>query len=315
MPYSELEDKIMRSEDLRIKPEFELVSHQDDESIRYLEHGAPSPLIRWHYHKEYELHLVKQTSGKMFVGDYIGNFGPGNLVLVGPDLPHNWISHLDDGETVEVRDLVIQFSQTFIINCQQVIPELYAIKPLLEKSRFGLEFLNNNTVDETEKLLLQLATAQGMRRMVLFFQLMEILTSTEETRTLSSNHHKPLIDEKNLVWVNHAVNFIFENFDRNITLEEAAHHMGMEETHFSKYFKKASGHRFIDFVNRLRIHKACELLAHSETPITDICFSVGFNNISNFNRRFFKIKGMSPREYRKSSRSGFYTGDGSGVSD
>lgn len=163
------------------------------------------------------------------------------------------------------------------------------------------------TIQTAESLIEQMAGVQKMSRMVLFFQLLELLASTEDYRTLSSNNHKPLIDEKNLVWLDKAVNFIFDNYDRGLTLEEAAEHMSMGETHFSKYFKKASGHRFIDFINQLRIHKACELLAHSEMPITEICFSVGFNNISNFNRRFIKLQEMSPREYRKSSKTGLYS--------
>lgn len=306
MLLQELDKKIMHSENLRIKPEFEVVTQQDDESIRYLKHGAPSPLIRWHYHKEYELHLVKATSGKMFVGDYIGNFSPGNLVLAGPELPHNWISHLEDGESVQTRDLVIQFSPAFIKSCQQVIPEFSIVESLLEKSKLGVEFLDPNTVDRATQLFEHIADTNGMKRIVVFFQLLELLATSSDIRILSSNDHKPLIDDKNIAWVDHAVKFIVENFDKNLTLEETAQHMGMAETHFSKYFKKASGHRFIDFVNHLRIHKACELLTHTDTPITDICFSVGFNNISNFNRRFFKLKLMSPREYRKSSQAGLY---------
>lgn len=296
----------MSSEKQRIKPEFEWVDQQSCESIRYLEHGAPSPLIRWHYHKEYELHLVKATTGKMFVGDYIGNFGPGNLVLTGPDLPHNWISQLSEGESVVVRDQVVQFSPTFIDSCLQLMPEFEAVKPLLDRSKFGVEFSDRATIREAQRLLNQLAGSQGFKRMVPFFQLLDLLATAEDYRTLSSSRHKPLTDEKNVVWVNQAVNYIFESYDRDLTLEELANYMGMSATHFSKYFKKATGHRFIEFVNRLRIHKACDLLAHSDTPITEICFSVGFNNISNFNRRFFDQKAMTPREYRKSSLSGLY---------
>ncbi len=296
----------MNNEKPAISPEFEWVAQQGDQSIRYLEHGAPSPLIRWHYHKEYELRLVKSSSGKMFVGDYIGNFGPHNLVLVGPNLPHNWISELEEGEVIDVRDKVIQFSDELINNCRQLMPEFEAIGPMLQRSRFGLEFLVEGTVGEAERLIDQLAEVHGLKRLLLFFQLLELLSTSEPYRTLSSDQHKPLIDEKNLVWLNHAVNYIFENYDRELTQEEVASHMGMGTTYFSKYFKKASGHRFIEFVNRLRVNKACELLAHTEEPITELCFSVGFNNISNFNRRFSDLKGMTPREYRKSSRSVLY---------
>src|SRR6195256_1469892 len=77
--------------------------------VRCLEHGFPNPLVRWHYHEEDELHLILQTRGKVFVGDSIGHFEPGHLVLTGPRLPHNWISvDLPQGG-VALRDRVIQF--------------------------------------------------------------------------------------------------------------------------------------------------------------------------------------------------------------
>src|SRR5438445_11347027 len=77
--------------------------------IRYLEHGFPNSLVRWHYHEEYELHLILETSGKVFVGDYIGQFSPGHLVLTGPRVPHNWVSMDPPPEGVKLRDMVIQF--------------------------------------------------------------------------------------------------------------------------------------------------------------------------------------------------------------
>lgn len=85
--HASLEDPFQRNAALGYDPPADIAG-----LLRYVSHGAPSPLIRWHYHEDYELHLVVATSGKFFVGDYIGNFEPGNLVLTGPRLPHNWIS-------------------------------------------------------------------------------------------------------------------------------------------------------------------------------------------------------------------------------
>ena len=92
--------------------------------IRCLDHGVPSPLIRWHCHNEYELHLITETSGKAFVGDWIGPFEPGHVVLCGPLLPHNWISlDLPEGGVTK-RDLGIQFRHEPIEETGRSIPEL-----------------------------------------------------------------------------------------------------------------------------------------------------------------------------------------------
>lgn len=97
--------------------------------IRCLEHGAPNPLIRWHYHEEYELHLIMETTGKVFVGDYIGRFEPGHLVLTGPRLPHNWISNdLPEGG-VQVRDIALQFSDQPLRQASEYLPELREALP------------------------------------------------------------------------------------------------------------------------------------------------------------------------------------------
>ena len=103
-------------------------------------HGFPTPLARWHFHDEYELHLITSTSGKAFVGDWIGPFQPGHLVLCGPRLPHNWISlDLPEGGVAE-RDLVIQFPHEPIAQAAAILPELAEALPLLERARHGIEF-------------------------------------------------------------------------------------------------------------------------------------------------------------------------------
>ena len=103
--------------------------------VRCLEHGVPNPLVRWHYHEEYELHLIVATRGKVFVGDYIGQFEPGHLVLTGPRLPHNWISTDVPEAGVALRDVVLQFADAPLREAAKVIPELGEALPLLERAR------------------------------------------------------------------------------------------------------------------------------------------------------------------------------------
>jgi len=109
--------------------------------VRCLEHGYRNPLVCWHYHEEYELHLIVASRGKVFVGDYIGQFEPGHLMLTGPRLPHNWIS--TDGvpdEGVALRDVVLQFADAPLRGSAALIPELAEVLPLLERARHCIEF-------------------------------------------------------------------------------------------------------------------------------------------------------------------------------
>jgi AraC-like DNA-binding protein len=284
--------------DTSFKLELELSDTSFDGSVRYLQHGADSPLIRWHCHKEYELHLIVATSGKMFVGDYIGNFSPMHLVLTGPHLPHNWISRLDEDQPAPLRDMLLQFSGDFIQNCKSVIPEISMLDELLKRASVGIMF-TEAVARSVEPLFRTAARTTGFSRLVILFQILERLARETDYRLLSSTSFDPMLDETAIDRVNVAVNYIMAHYQAGITLEDVAQEVGMKPTYFSKFFKRSTGIRFIEFVNNLRINRACERLVGTNESITDICFQVGFNNIANFNRRFYTLKGMTPSDYRK----------------
>ncbi|MGI4768361.1 MAG: cupin domain-containing protein, partial [Janthinobacterium lividum] len=123
-----------------MQPDLELVQVRDDQSFKIWSHGYPFRTVRWHFHPEYELHLVTATAGNRYVGDHIGPFAAGDLVLVGPNLPHNWISDVPAGEAIEERCLVLQFTASFIAGALAVFPELRSLKPLLAESFRGVRF-------------------------------------------------------------------------------------------------------------------------------------------------------------------------------
>jgi len=112
-------------------PQFEVVD-RSNRSIRYLEHGWPTDLCRWHAHEEYELHLIVETRGKAFVGNFIGNFEPGSLFLTGPNLPHNWVTDSVSSEKIEIRDMLVQFSQKSFEKLAEGFPEFSGIRKMLD---------------------------------------------------------------------------------------------------------------------------------------------------------------------------------------
>ena len=128
-----------------LNPEYEFVDRAA-ESIRYLEHGWPCDLCRWHSHEEYEIHLLVATKGRAFVGDYIGSFGPGAFYLTGPNLPHNWITdEILEAEAVECRDMLVQFNQESITHLKSAFPEFRALDDLLKRAFGGVEFIEFDT--------------------------------------------------------------------------------------------------------------------------------------------------------------------------
>src|SRR5690606_5307760 len=107
----------------RIVPDFEVIVCAPEESFRWNVHDYPHHLAKWHYHPEFELHLIQHSAGEMMIGDYVGAFEAGSLVLTGSGVPHNWVSRIQPGERVPDRDMLIQFSPDFAEKIAGLCPE------------------------------------------------------------------------------------------------------------------------------------------------------------------------------------------------
>ncbi len=293
----ELEHDVGRTPTLGYEPE----GHYG--LVRCLEHGIPNPLVRWHYHDEYELHLIVATRGKVFVGDYIGHFEPGHLVLTGPRLPHNWISTEAPAEGVAQRDLVIQFPDAPLRQAAALIPELAEALPVLERARNGIEFFGLSEL--ARERFARVRRAQGLARFAEFVALLGELARCADYRLLSTVQLRSFEDDASLARISGIVDYLTAHYSDNFSMAELCGRLNMTESSFSRYFRRATGNNFTDFVNRLRINRACQLLMETDRYITNVCYDVGFNNVANFNRRFLQIKGMTPKEFRRQAEGRF----------
>ena len=265
--------------------------------IRCLSHGFPTPLARWHHHDEYELHIITATSGRAFVGDWIGQFQPGHVVLTGPRLPHNWVSaDLPEGGVSE-RDLVIQFAHEPLAAAAEHLPELREMLPMLDRARHGIEFfgLDERGVSHWRRV----KARQGLGRLAAFCEFMRDLVQCTDYRMLSSAQMQSVDSDVEMDQINAIVHRITDKLTEPLSAADLASELGMSESRFSRFFRRATGNTFTDFVNHVRITRACQLLMESDRYISQISYEVGFNNMANFNRRFLDIKGLTPTEYRR----------------
>jgi AraC-like DNA-binding protein len=282
-----------------MKPDLEIVQIRRGESFKAWSHGYPFHTVRWHFHPEYEIHQVVATSGRYFVGDFIGEFEPGNLVLTGPNLPHNWVSDLPKEVTIPLRGRIIQFSEAFIGDAMRVLPELSGIGALLGSSRRGVLFAGR-TSRELAPLMEEIVEAQGVRRIELFMAIMGTLSRAQGARLLSSANYLPDPSGYMTAGMNKALAFIRENLTRPFGEADLAAIAGQSQSAFSRSFRRHTGMSLVQYVKRLRINLACQILmSDDQATITDICFEVGFNNLSNFNRQFLAEKGMPPSRFRR----------------
>ncbi|CDM63178.1 MULTISPECIES: AraC family transcriptional regulator [Rhizobium] len=280
------------------EPDLEVVQIRSGESFKMWSHGYPYHTVRWHFHPEYEIHLITETSGCYFVGDFIGDFQPGNFVMTGPNLPHNWVSEVVDNRRIEQRCLVLQFSEAFIDGLLAILPELKGFRSVLADSRRGVLF-SLEAAALAKPIMQEMLDATGARRIALFMRLVELLTGANDHVALTTSDYQPDPSGYMSIGTNKALAFIRERLTEPFSETDLSAIAGQTPSAFSRSFRKHTGFSVIQYVNRLRINLACQLLMSSEdTPVIDICYASGFNNLSNFNRHFLAQKGMPPSRFR-----------------
>lgn len=280
--------------------ELEVILPPADQSFRWYEHDYPYELARWNHHPEFEVHLIRHGSGKLVAGDYIGPFSAGHVALIGPGLPHDWMGDIAPGEHLAGRDVVLQFDGPALLALRSTCPEFGELKQLFELARCGLQF-HGATALLAAAMLERIGSAQGLERLILFLQLLDTLAKApaDEVQVLASACYAPSLDARSSERIHQAFDYLLSELTGDLRLSVIAKRLGMSEPGFSRFFKRITGHGFIDLMRKLRIQRACRLLVQTEMSIADICFEVGYGNISNFNRHFRIEMDQTPSDYRR----------------
>jgi len=286
-----------------VDPSFETIYPDENSSIRgmYFECVSFEDDHRWHYHPEYELTFIMESQGTRFVGDSVLSYEPGDLVLVGPNLPHCWHNdQLPSAGSNQARLAVLQFSQHSFGEHFLSLPETREISSLLEQANSGIQF-HDVPFDVAEKSLLEICACSGMARMIRFLDFFHRLSREHEFKQLASQDYHRIndVNEQNRSRIEKIHVYVRKNLELEFSQKDVADMVGLTPSAFSRFFRTATGMTFVNFVNRIRITEACRMLMDENTEITQIAFACGYNNTSNFNRQFLSHKGMSPSEFRR----------------
>jgi AraC-like DNA-binding protein len=258
------------------------------------------PLV-WHVHPEVELTWIVRGRGRRHVGDHVGEFVEGDLVLLGPNLPHTWHSQPERGKRSE--SVVIQFLPTCFGEGFLDRPEARGVKRLLAASDRGV-FFAGKPVREIGRRMVAMGRLRPLARMTELLNILDELSRFRQTTPLSERAFSDpprQTDQKRIdAALRHIDELIEEEDPHSLSQASVARALSMSPAAFSRLFKRSTGRTFMRYVHGLRVGKACRMLVETDEPITSICYAAGFNNLSNFNRVFLKLRGMSPREYRKS---------------
>lgn len=290
-----------------MKPVNVRLSKPPQSSSKFKKIYLPSLDFNWHYHSEYEIMFMNKSRGKRFIGDNISYYQQGEIFFIGPNLPHTWYSPpgaFGNGQQHEA--FLIQFRENFLNLDLREIPELLSVQNLFTNASRGIQFLGK-TRRIIADLILEMENQNPLDRLLSLIKILDILGRADksERRILSSIEFIPNFRPNEQSRIDRVCTFINENYKDPIRLDEAAHIANMSTTAFSRFFKKSTGKTFVNYVNELRIGWACKLLMETDMTISEICYEVGFNNLSNFNRRFSERHGTNPRAYRKEFGSKF----------
>jgi AraC-like DNA-binding protein len=284
-----------------MKPLFHKVPTQLQSSFGVRHDQLPNFGTVWHYHPELELHHVIKGEGVRFIGDNIGNFSSGEILLLGSNLPHTWRctdTYFESSPNHEVEAIVIQFLPECLGKDFLNLPETFLIPKLLERARKGMRIMGEAR-DEVSKLMHQAVGATNLDRLIIFLNILKILSETDEFTSIASAHAFYRSNESEVIRLNKICTYTLSNYKKDITLEEISSFSNLSVTSFCRYFKMMTKKTFYDFLIEIRISHACRMLVENKEPTEIICFDCGFNNVSNFYRHFKKITGFTPLEYKK----------------
>jgi len=255
-----------------------------------------------HYHEEYELNLILNAKGaKRIIGGHIEVIDDMELVLIGPNLYHSWVTY--ECRSEEIIEVTIQFHKDLFDEKFLKRNQLSFIKTMLDRSHRGILF-SSETVLSLKDRLLAMDKKTGFDSVLELFSVLHDLSISRNMRTLSELSFSSEKFYYNSRRIERVFEFMNTNYNKPVTLAEVARIANMPEASFSRFIKKRTGKTFIDSLNEIRLGHASRMLIDTTNTIAEIAYKCGFNNISNFNRVFKRKKFCIPKEFRET-----YTGN------
>ncbi len=262
-------------------------------TIRQFTDGSAKPF--WHFHPEYEIVYISNGRGKRHIGDHISYYQDGDLIFLGPNLPH--FAFTEELKEAHV-EIVVQMKADFLGREFWQKPEMQAISSLFERSHQGLTFFGA-TKQIIGQRLINMMQLNSFDRLLELLSILNVMATSEDYNMLNANGLAVAVSSQDHERMETIYKYVQDRFQAEASLDEVAQAVSMTVPAFCRYFKKLTRKTFTEFVNEIRIAHACRLLSDEHLSIAAVSFESGFNNLSHFNKQFKNITGESPRVYRK----------------
>lgn len=272
-----------------------------DKTITVQEDVLPHFYSYLHRHEEIQLTWILEGEGTLVVGNSMHPFRPGQIYLLGPNVPHifkNDPSYFEEGSGKSTHSLTIFFNPAGKnLAPLFLLPEMKPVQLFLERLQHGFQ-IPATRFDQVSEGLLQARNTQGLDQLVQFLLLLRTLSAISDTTPLAPHMQAQSFSDFEGIRIAAIYNYIIQNYDRELSLEDVAEHANMTPHAFCRYFKKHTRQTFVNFLNEVRINEACKMLiSGSYSGIATVAYNCGFNSVTNFNRVFKAIIGKSPRSY------------------
>lgn len=255
----------------------------------------------FHFHEEFQITLILEGGGLLFVSDSVKNFNKGEVFLFGKNLPHVFRNRENDYQNnreKKARAISIFFNQDVINNSLGDIPEAFAIRKLIDRAVYGIR-VSANMVDKISPLLMKLPEKNTFEKFLSILDILNCISKDNQLDFISCMGIPIHTVRENIPKINIVFDFIRKNYSKKIPLQQVANLVNMTPTAFCKFFKYKSQKTFSRFLIEVRIANACRLISEQDYNTSECCYSCGYNNLSNFHKHFKSVTGMTPLEFRK----------------
>lgn len=283
-------------------PYFETVTIAPGRSLLVFDRQLPEFPFNWHYHPEFELTLTVDSHGMRFVGDHVGQYGDGDLVLIAPNLPHAFQSRGLTGGATRHRAVVCWFTQDWAAGLIRAVPELSPVADLLAQARRGLHF-GPATSDALRQRFLDLGGMDDLSQVMALQSLLVALAAAPDRRPLAADAVTISDLPRDRARLQKVLDHLHRHYDQPLRLAPLCDLVHLTESQLQRIFRRSARMSISAYVMQLRLGQACQQLVQTDRTIAQIAGACGFSDAADLARRFRRARGQTPTAYRATFRS------------
>lgn len=277
------------------------IPKSNKEFVRYQVDSGRYFYDKLHQHPQWQLTMIKEGSGQLMVGDYLGRFEPGDIFLFSSNMPHVFRSdsaYFDENGEKHSLGYTIFFDFDALGSEVMEVDELAGLNQWLQQTKgsFAIHGQNKKTLGNS---IADFGTKEGLDKLLSAFQILRMLQQPDILSPLNQIILQKNYTETEGKRMGQVMSFILSNSHEAISLQEVSNKANLSKEAFCRFFKERTGKTFTEFLTQVRIHQACQLLQEKDLSISQIAYQCGFQNLSYFNRAFKKIQEETPKEFRR----------------